>query len=409
MIRPSVSLFLLVALAGSAAAAQPVPLGPEMRVDTVESRQPDVPFVAAQAGGGFEIAWSYKNAEAPLVVARHFDADGAPTDASPVALGGLGPYPSVRGVTATNGGFEVLWQLGGSPRQPHYRRHLDLRGTPAPGKPVQMGGTGWSTRWVWQVRGSGFMDGWPIVKNHMPVGLAVQRLDTSGGLTGPVLRLNSRLVYDDDRPILAGLAGGGFLAVWNGVISEPVNTYRSVVRARRFSPAGKPLGSDFDVHSKVPEEGDILHSPRVATAPGGGFAVAWSFFDSGASASTPYLRLFDAAGRPRGREIPGPATADRVEAMAFDAAGRLLVLWGEGLERPGEVDLEAQLFGPRAEALGPPERIATEASGRFQRPLRGNVAWAEGSWLVTWVAETDEGYLGPKAVFVRRFAGEEEP
>jgi hypothetical protein len=364
--------------------------------------------VAVQAGGGFEIAWSYKNAEAPLVVARHFDADGAPTDALQVALGSLGPYPNVRGLTATNGGFEVLWQLGGSPRQPHYRRHLDLRGVPDPGKPVQMGGTGWSTRWVWQVRGNGFMGGWQILKNNMPVGLAVQRLDTSGRLTGSVLRLNSRLVYDDERPILTGLAGGGFLAVWNGVISKPVNSYLSVVRARRFSPAGKPLGPDFDVHSKVPDEADILHSPRVAAAPGGGFAVAWSSYDGSAPASTPYLRLFDAAGRPRGREIPGPAPAERVEAMAFDAAGRLLVLWGEGLEGPGQEDLKVQLFSPRGEALGPPERIATEASGRFHRPLRGNVAWAAGSWLVAWVAETDEGYLGPKAVFVRRFAGEEE-
>lgn len=409
MKRMRFALSLLVASAWlgvldpGAAAAQPVPLGPELRVDTLERKQPSTPSVAVQPDGDFEIAWGYLSDTEPLVGARHFEADGTPTDGGQVTIAGQGPYPLVQSVTATPGGFEVLWHAGHWPRQPHYRQHLDLDGVPGVVQPVRLGGTGLSTRWVWQVKGNGFLGGWQVLTNRMPTGLAMQRLTPAGRPTGKALRLNSRPVYVDERPILTPLAGGGFLAVWPGVVTRPGPLYISVLRARLFSPAGKPLGPDFDVSTIVPDPRDVLHYPKVATAPGGGFAVAWRFFDAeaGIQAATPYVRLFDAAGRPLGPEIAGPTT-EYVEAMAFDDDGDLMVLWSQDQPTLGP-GLSVQLFDHDGASQGPPVKVATAASGKFERPIRGSVAWSGSFWIVTWTSEAT--FLGPNAIFVRLFEG----
>jgi len=385
------------------AVAQPVPLGPETRVDTIDGKEPGEPSLAVQPGGDFEIAWGYLSTDPPFVAARHFAADGTPMDAAQVPLGGPGPYPRVKSVTATQGGFEVLWQLEVSYQRPSYRRHLDLNGTPE-GKPVRLGK---GAQWVWQVRGHGFLSGWQAQPNNLVSGVSIQRLSPTGQRTGAVVRLNTRPVYVDERPLLTALADGGFLALWNGLV-QVGKSYFTVLRARRFSAAGKPLGPDFDVDSIADTAQDSLFFPRVAASPAGGFAVAWWFFDAsagtGTGIATPYVRLFDTAGKPRGPEIAGSVT-QYVESLAFDDAGNLLVLWAADSTR-SPADLEVQVFGPNGAPLGPQERVATEASGTFSRPFRGSVAWGGSSWIVTWVAETDSNHPRPRAIFVRQFAGE---
>jgi hypothetical protein len=409
MSRTRFAVCLLLASAGlgalspRGAAAQPAPLGPETRVDTLGSRELTAPMLAAQPGGGFEIAWGYLSDTPPFVSARHFAADGRPTNAAEVPIGGQGPSAQVHSVTATPQGFDVLWQLGNWPQLPNYRRHLDLRGLRDPGTPVRLGGTAFTTLWAWQVRGNGFLAGWQTrARGGLPSGIAVQHLTTdTGRLTGPVLRLNSRPVYEDERPTLTALAGGGFLAAWNGVAIGPGSSTLYVLRARLFSPAGQPQGPDFDVNSIVQGPKDGLQSLKVAAAPGGGFAVAWWFYDGSTNAGTSYLRLFDAAGRPRGPETPGPAPKG-VESMAFDGDGNLLVLWSEG-QGGVSPNLEIQLFDPDGTPQGPAERVASAASGKFKRLTRGSVAWSGSTWTVTWLAQVGD-YPIPSAIFVRRFA-----
>lgn len=227
------------------------------------------------------------------------------------------------------------------------------------------------------------------------MGLAAQHLSPTGRLSGAVLRLNSRPVYDYDQPVLIALADGGFLAAWSGYAQDS-----SVLRARRFSPADTPRGADFDLNTIVPGPQDTLYNIKMAAAPGGGFAAAWRSFDA-AQVATPYLRFFDAADRPLGTEVPGP-TVRRVESMAFDDAGNLLVLWSVDRGTAGP-DLEIQLLDRDGASLGTTERVASAASGRFNQLTGGSVAWSGSSWIVTWTAQMPA--QNRYAVFVRRFAG----
>jgi hypothetical protein len=259
------------------------------------------------------------------------------------------------------------------------------------GKPVRLGGAG--IEWVWQVRGNGFMSGWPLPGKH---GIAARRLATSGEWTGPELRLNSRPI---DRPAgvsVLGLADASFVAVWLGI--PPGSHGTAALRARRFSPTGKPLGPDFDVNT-IPLGGldSSWAAFKVAAAPGGGFAVAWLIHQA------TYLRWFNTAGAPLGPEVMATTSENPEgipESMAFDGTGDLVLLCSQEDDA-----LQLRLFDPQGKPVGPPVDVNSDFNddpwGRSV-PLEGDLAWTGDSWIVTWVASIFP--YDQNAIFVRRFA-----
>jgi hypothetical protein len=391
MDRPRFALCLLLSSAWLGVpgtrghAAELAPLGPEIELFTDEF--PKKPLVAVQPGGAYVIAWD-NGFDTPLGISYYYIAAGSsPEDVWPSTIGSLGDFLIVDAVTATPKGFDVLWHpaVDDEPRV-FYRSHLNLRGV-LNGKPLRLGGAG--TEWIWYVRGNGFMAGWALPRMH---GIAARRLTSSGRQAGPELRLNSRPV-DGPDPVVLAVADGGFLAIWLGAVPGPSAT--TVLRARRFAPAGKPLGPDFDVNTIPGLVGGLYvdNHFKAAAAPGGGFAVAWMLDD------TLYLRFFDAAGTALGPEIPVVAgeDIDGPASMAFDNVGNLLLLW-----ELNDPDLRLQLFDRHGKSQGLPVGVRSEASDIFELPWGGSVAWAGDSWLVTWVAGVPD--LEFSTIFVRRFA-----
>jgi hypothetical protein len=291
----------------------------------------------------------------------------------------------VDAVTAGRQGFDVLWHTEQYEEKPtlFFRAHLNLRGRPE-GKPVRLGGTG--TEWVWQVRGNGFMAGWSLPSKH---GIVARRLTDSGQRTGPELRLNSRPVDHVAGVSVVGLADASFVAVWLG--STPGSTRTAVLRARRFSPSGKPLGPDFDVNT-IPLVG-LDPGLKVAAAPGGGFVVAWALSQG------VYLRWFNASGTPLGPERMASASGDSdvfPESMAFDDTGNLLLLYVD------YYTLQLRLFDPQGTPQGPPVDVTSDDTEEPQEPWGGSLAWTGDSWLVAWVAAIFP--YDQSSIFVRRFA-----
>jgi hypothetical protein len=394
--RISRALLLLSCAAGVAMAgprglaAQLAPLGPEVQLATGNS--PERPVLAVQPAGASVIAWD----DLPAQVFAHYVAAGAEPGPEAPALLWTGATPEVDAVTATPQGFDVQWHvlndLGETTA--FYRRHLSSLGVPDPGRPVRLGRGG--IDWVWNLGGTQYLAGWTLPNKH---GIAARRLTAAGRPTGPELRLNSRGVEAPDT-VVVPLVRGGFVAVWRGEIElgEGQDLTLKVLRARVFSPAGRPLGPDFDVNTIPPGIGETVPALssqfQVAAAPGGGFAVSWEL------GQTIYLRFFDAAGSAREPEIPA-VTAEGAfapESMAFDNQGNLLLLWSRFLDHS---DLLIQLFDPQKTPLGAAREVRSAASGEFDTPRQGSVAWAGDSWLVTWLA----GATGQddRAIFVRRF------
>lgn len=167
----------------------------------------------------------------------------------------------------------------------------------------------------------------------------------------------------------------------------------AVLRARRFSPAGKPLGSDFDVNTSPlgafedPSSGiDPALKVAAAPAPGGGFTVAWQLQEK------TYLRWFNAAGTPLGPDFMAIRSAGPdglPQSMAFDDTGNLVLLWEDQL----------RLFDPRGTPIGPPMAVNGDDT---EVPRGGNVTWTGDSWLVAYVAAIPP--YDQSSVFVRQFA-----
>jgi hypothetical protein len=379
------ALFLLLTLAWLGAAGHRALaarlVAPDAEYEVPSDVFSNSPAVAAQPDGSYVVAWdddSLSLAQGALSY-EHVAAGEKPGHYCCNLLYSPAGVPDVDAVTAGRQGFDVLWHTRQYDDDPaptlFYRAHLDLRGIPV-GKPVRLGGAG--TEWVWQVRGSGYMAGWSLPSKH---GIAARRLTTAGQRTGPQLSLNSRPI---DRPAavsVVGLADASLVAVWLGVMPGSPGT--TVLRARRFSPSGKPLGPDFDVNTvplgALPSSDFGPPALRVAAAPGGGFVVAWALFhDEG------HLRWLNASGTPLGPELK----SEFPESLAFDDTGNLVLF-----------DIyQVHLYDPQGSPLGGPVDVNDDVT---EEPLGGDVTWAGDSWVVAYVAAVFP--YDQSSIFVRRF------
>ena len=175
-------------------------------------------------------------------------------------------------------------------------------------------------------------------------------------------------------PNLAIDGFGGFAATWLQGNLE-LATYTDVW-ARRFSASGVAQGAAFAVNGYTPgQQGDA----RVAAAPGGTFAIAWSGPTPGASSESIFVQRYSAAGSPLGGEqivSDGTRNADLGLDVAVAADGGFVVTWHDGSTTPEQV--VARAYGSNGLALGPAfvvsaidsswtlsARIGMDAGGNF--------------------------------------------
>ena len=407
MTRTRFALFLLLGAAGLAAAAprgavaQPAPLGPEVRVDTLAGDQfPNNPKLAVQRDGTFEITWDYGGNPPASIFARHFNAAGLPTNTSQVLLGAQGFWPEVDAITKAGKDYDVLWHIHddtGTMPPAFYTRHLDARGAALGSKPLKVGKP--FLPYMWFLGGDGLIGGYYAASVKT---LELRKVSPNGVPTLLERRINVQPL-DAPTPSVTPLSSGGFVGVVRGTtVSPPDTTPRPVLRARFFKGNFEPMGIDFDINT--------LPAGPDGTAPGlgvdyvvaatlnGGFTVAWTL------GNTLYLRSFDAAGHAAGPEVPAVIHDGTFAPLsaAVDKRGNLLLLWFEILGDPPRGDLQIELFNAQGLPLGPPEDLSSAASGTFLEPFAGSVATSGSSWIVTWAAQVDD--LEPSAIFVRRFA-----
>jgi hypothetical protein len=407
------ALLTAAALSPRELAAQPAPVGPETQVDTQHDYYVSTcPQIGIAPDRSFEIAWSAGFHWPTDVRVRHYNANGAPADRSEV---GISPEiepedqdtpRNVLAVTPISNGFRVLYGFFHNYDLQFFRRRIDPAGVPAPGAPRPLGAPG--TQWIFPGPGDSLFAG---KYNAALSRLSMQKVDPLGQPAGPLYVLNTRpivLTSSGDlglSPVIRPLSDGGWVAAFAGTsLAAPGSPARQVIRARRFNAAGAPLGPDFDVNSTpggTPGNPPVLAEVGllVAAGSGGRFAVAWT------AGSAIRLRLFDSAARPAGPEtlVARDRDLEFLDSMAFDNAGRLLLLWTSNSgDNPTSFqdDLRAQLIRPNGTLVGTPFRLRSAASEDFPAPLCGSVAWAGDSWMITWLALFDED---DDAIFVRRF------
>jgi len=272
--------------------ASGAPTGPPVRIDVngTESRRAEV---AVDGAGNFIAAWG----ESSGARARRFDASGTPIGSDIVVSATAYEYVDVG--AAADGGFVVVWQdglTGGVSA-----RAFDETDAPITGEiPLQAADSGWPSV---AVRGDGsFVATWTdrTAADGNGDGVVAQRFDASGTALGSPFVVNTTTLglQGDAGPAISADAAGNFVIAWEDYGSSP-----QALRARRFDPAGTPLGSDFQVNE--PTGGDQEY-PALSHDSAGRFVVAWW-----ANYDGPVVRRFD---------VDGDALGPQLQAGFFEEA-----------------------------------------------------------------------------------------
>jgi hypothetical protein len=255
----------------------------------------DPAAVVGLAGGGFAVVWHDENdasGNTDDFFLRVFSATGTPQAAS-VRLGGAGQdaffkdFDNLLGgrslIALANGNVAVAWGV--------HDQNNDGTGASADG-----GGT------------AGY----------------IQVFDASGAAVSGAIRpygdVNPDGSGNQDGPLLAALAGGGFVATWNsnrntndpGFVDVGTGfngTTGGEAYARTFNGSG--AGTSTTVRVNDLRTDDSEYPNAIVGLSGGGFAIVWKE-DDDATGNTDdfYARAFTAAGAPAGPSvmIAGPAS-----------------------------------------------------------------------------------------------------
>lgn len=257
-------------------------VGTTVQVNTFTAGRQTMTDVQALADGGFLVAFDDgltgadgQDGDGTGAYVRRFDAAGAPIEFDAGQLDTLevridtvtqGPQTNGQIAVLSNGGFAIVWRSGafnmpsgggendGSDADV-FARIYNADGTVAVGK------------------------------------FRVNEAGEPGIDFGPQL-----------GAAVAGLAGGGFVVVWEdgGGNTELI--------ARRFHNDGTPLGEEFQVNTF---DNDTQILSKVAALADGGFVVTWESDDQDGDNRGIFAQRFDAEGNPFGfATVTGSANAD---------------------------------------------------------------------------------------------------
>jgi hypothetical protein len=380
--RSKVSPLLLLLLAAALPlAAQPGPLapfGPEIPL-VAEANELVFPSLAADPGGGLQLAWSrivllpYGEAWA-----HRFDRGGHPSGPVVRLDTAVGQFPI--GLTAMPlgpGRSVALWINYTSPLSSAAPgldkgvpglsgRLLGADGLPLTGE-MQLDTTGGADGTYLSaapLSGGGFAAVW----HDSTKGTVVRTFDADARPLG------GEVAVDTHYYLLGGLAAGGFLAYWQDASSG---------FARRFGRDGQPAGAAFAVdagpHPALRSDGSFLSATAQAVqVPTGAWTVT--------------ARLWDASGQRLGTDIAvgGGTEPLNVESVAVAPSGDFLIVWKDGLSQNAESHIYARLFDASGHPTGPAVQADSQPAGdRFvaQAVTDGH------DWVIGWTTVPDGAFV----------------
>lgn len=231
-------------------------------------------------------------------------------------------------------------------------------------------------------------------------GVTMQLFDDDGVAAGPVTAVISSTIdhMSIGRADIAALADGGFAITWHDSRPAGSDITGSGVHLRRFDQDGAAVGGDVLVNTAT--SGNQA-DPSVTALAGGGHVVTWT--DRGAGWVVK-AQLFDSGGARVGGEFVvnaasgGSAVESAVTALAN---GNFAVAWWEGSAH------RIQVFTAAGAPVG--EQVITESGlgGTQIGPVLA--ALSDGGFALAWTANSAPlGDGSGRAVFVQAFGADGE-
>jgi large repetitive protein len=335
-------------------------VGGEFRVNTTTASDQYLPFVSAQADGGFVVTWvSYgQDGSGWGVYAQRYDATGAAVGGEfRVSTTAAGDQYSPSVSALSDGGLVVTWTS------------------------YNQDGNGW--------------------------GIYAQRYDAQGGAVGAEVRINDVTAGNQEYPSVIERADGALVFAWNtgsGDIAQKIVAPGDVLVPP--VPVGLPL-------PVVPEPEQLAASgsfnqynfeskPPTAALADGGHIVTWMSSNQDGSGWGIYAQRYDAAGAAVGGEFRvNTATAsDQFYPSASALSdGGFVVTWMSYNQDGNGYGIYAQRYDAAGVADGGELRVNSTTAGNQMHPSAS--ALSDGGFVVTWMSYNQDG--GGWGIYAQRY------
>lgn len=390
-------------------------LGPEFQVNSFTTGRQWLPAVAGNGLGNFVVVWSSlgQDGSGYGVFGQRFDSTGAP----------LGSEFQVNSVTTDDqrwpavaaddtGDFVVVWVRSGQGYTSYdiFGRRFDALANPQ-GTEFQVNTYTTSVQHLPAVArvGSGeFIVVWEsLLQDGSSLGIFGQRFSSAGSPAGSEFQVNSYTTDAQTNPSIAAGVGGGFVVVWS---SHDEDAPGSGIFGQVFDSAGAPDGGAFQVNTYTFSfQGD----PRIARDAAGDFVVVWASHSQDGWGYGIFGQRLSSSGTPAGSEFPVNrfSTYDQaMPAVSADASGDVVITWADLGQNGGYEGISAQRYDVSGAAVGGQFRVDGAATETVSLPAIA--ASGAGESVVVWMtggvgaAEEIFGQRLQPPVFADGFEGE---
>lgn len=274
--------------------ASGLPEGDELQVNTYTTNQQFAPAVAIDGLGRFVVVWASLGSSGTdtstwSIQGQRFSATGALEGPQFQVNSHTSGFQEIAEVSMGPGGeFVVTWQSSGSTGNDtagysvQARRFTDT-GTPAgpdfqvntytfgdQGYPSVASGSDGRFILAWE---SSLSDGTDTSDSSVHARV----FDSNGNPVTGQFQVNIVTSYDQGRPAVGVDPTGNFIVAWQSYASSGTDTSGRSIQARRYSPIGTPIGSEFQVNTYTNYD---QISPAIAADGTGGFVITWLSEDS---------------------------------------------------------------------------------------------------------------------------------
>jgi hypothetical protein len=223
-----------------------------------------------------------------------------------------------------------------------------------------------------------------------------QRYNASGAKAGPEFKINTTASRHRMQPTVAALSGGGFVVAWTskGPHGSSVDIYAQIYTARGVATGGALLVNKTRTGERS--------MPSIAALTGGGFVVAWQSSGQDGSGLGIVGRRFDATGNALGGEFRVNTVAANDQALpsvARLANGGFVIAWQSALQDGSGLGIYMQRFAGTGRRVGGETRVNTTTAGDQGAPRVAG--FSNGGYVVVWVSNKQDG--SGKGVYAQAF------
>ena len=228
-------------------------------------------------------------------------------------------------------------------------------------------------------------------------GVYQQRYGADGRAVGGETRVNATTASSQDTPVVTGLPDGGWLVCWTSYDQDGSATG---LYQQRYNSAGETVGAEQQVNNQVE---DYQLNASVTSLTDGGWLVCWESYAQDGSGYGVYQQRFTADGLTSGEEsrVNTQTTGSQnTAAVTALADGGWLVSWMAYSEDGLQSDILQQRYSSAGLPIGA-EATVNSSSGTLQESPQ-TTALLDGGWLVTWHAPQADG--NATDIFQQRYA-----